>query len=29
MTSIVEQLFESLDPWPGFHITAFEIRIVE
>ncbi len=26
MTSIVEQLFESLDPWPGFHITAFEIR---
>lgn len=26
MTSIVGQLFESLDPWPGFHITAFEIR---
>ena len=26
MTSIVEQLFESLDPWPGFQITSFAKR---
>ena len=27
MTNIVEQLFKSLDPWPGFHITGFEKRV--
>ena len=26
MTNIVEQLFKSLDPWPGFQITSFKIQ---
>ena len=27
MTNIVEQLFKSLDPWPGFQITSFKIQV--
>ena len=27
MTNIEEQLFKSLDPWPGFQITSFKIQV--